>query len=106
MEPTTNQTQTTTETNTREDVAKKSCNAGENTSCCAGKSVGLKNTRVLRQAFVVGSSIIILGFVLEALVDEVWGLLPLLVAGGLMFAGLTGVCPMVLILQQMPWNKK
>jgi len=69
------------------------------------ESVTLQNLPTLRQAFIVASSIIILGYVLGALVDPVFEFLPLLVAGGLMFSGLTGVCPMVLLVQKMPWNR-
>lgn len=65
----------------------------------------LQNLPTLRQAFIVASTIIILGYVLGVLVNPLFEFLPLLVAGGLMFSGLTGVCPMVLILQKMPWNR-
>ena len=67
--------------------------------------VTLQNLPTLRQAFVVASTIIILGYILSALVNPLFEFLPLLVAGGLMFSGLTGVCPMVLLVQKMPWNR-
>ncbi|MEY3783700.1 MAG: hypothetical protein RLZZ230_22 [Candidatus Parcubacteria bacterium] len=67
--------------------------------------VALQNLPTLRQSFVVASVIIILGYVLGALVDPRFEFLPLLVAGGLMFAGVTGVCPMVMLVQKMPWNR-
>ena len=70
------------------------------------EAVELKNLPTLRQAFVVASTLIILGYVLAAFVHPAFEWLPLLVAAGLMFSGLTGVCPMVLILQKMPWNRK
>ncbi len=69
------------------------------------ETVTLKNLPTMRQAFVVASILIILGYVLGALVHPYFELLPLLVAGGLMFSGLSGVCPMVLLVQMMPWNK-
>jgi len=70
------------------------------------EEVRLCNLPTLRQTFVVASSIIIVGYLLEYFVDPVFHWLPLLVAGGLMFSGLTGFCPMVHIVQAMPWNKK
>ena len=68
--------------------------------------VTLKNLPTLRQAFVTASVLIILGYLLGYYVHAGFFLLPLLVAGGLMFSGLVGFCPMVMILQKMPWNKK
>lgn len=67
--------------------------------------VVLKNLPTLRQSFVVASLIIILGYVLGSLVNPFFLVLPLVVAVGLMVAGLTGVCPMVIVLQKLPWNK-
>ena len=68
--------------------------------------VTLKQLPTLRQAFVAASLMIVLGYVLAHYVDERFIYLPLLVAGGLMFSGVVGVCPMVHIVQKMPWNKK
>ena len=69
------------------------------------ESVTLKKLPTMRQAFVVASTLIILGYVLAALIHPGFIYLPLLVAFGLMFSGLVGICPMVLILQKMPWNR-
>lgn len=69
------------------------------------ETVTLKNLPTLRQTFVIGSLIIILGYVLGELVNPIFSFLPLFVAFGLMLAGLTSICPMVLFLQKMPWNK-
>jgi hypothetical protein len=68
--------------------------------------VTLRQLPTLRQAFVVAAFIIVMGYVLAHTVDERWIYLPLLVAGGLLFSGLVGVCPMVYILQGMPWNTR
>lgn len=68
--------------------------------------VSLTNLPTLRQAFVVASSIIILGYVLAYFIHPNFVFLPLLVAGGLMFSGLSGFCPMVFFLQLLPWNRK
>lgn len=70
------------------------------------EAVTLKNLPTLRQAFVVASGLIIVGYVLEALVDPIFGWLPLVVAGGLLFSAVFGFCPMVYFLQLLPWNKK
>jgi len=67
--------------------------------------VRLCNLPTLRQAFVVASSLIIVSYLLEHFVSPLFHWLPLLVAGGLMFSGLVGFCPMVHILQKLPWNK-
>lgn len=68
--------------------------------------ITLKQLPTLRQAFITASLIIVAGYVLAHYVCEDFIYLPLLVAGGLMFSGVVGVCPMVHILQMMPWNKK
>lgn len=67
--------------------------------------VTLKQLPTLRQAFVTAALIIIAGYVLAYYVHENFIYLPLLVAGGLLFSGVVGVCPMVHVLQKMPWNK-
>lgn len=67
--------------------------------------VSLKNLPTLRQAFVAASLIIITAFVLARVVHPDWIYLALLPAFGLMFSGLVGVCPMIMIMQAMPWNK-
>lgn len=69
------------------------------------ESVTLKNLPTLRQAFVVAGILIILGYVLEAILHPLFHWLPLLVAGGLLVAGLSAFCPMVYFLQQLPMNK-
>lgn len=68
--------------------------------------VTLENLPTVRQAFVAASVIIILGYVLAHKVHPDFIYLPLLPAFGLMISGLFGVCPMIMILQRMPWNKR
>ena len=68
------------------------------------ESVSLKNLPTLRQTFVIGSLFIIASYFIE----PYWPLakyLPLLPAIGLMLSGLFGFCPMVHMLQALPWNK-
>jgi hypothetical protein len=68
--------------------------------------ITLRDLPTMRQAFVVASTLITAGVMLSIAVNQYFILLTLLVAGGLMFSGLVGMCPMVLILQKMPWNRK
>jgi hypothetical protein len=69
------------------------------------ETVTLKNLPTLRQTFIVGSLVIIAGYVLAPYFPILkW--LPLLPAIGLMISGVFGFCPMVQILQAMPWNRK
>lgn len=70
------------------------------------EKVTLKQLPTLRQSFAVASLLIIVGMVLGFLTSPWFLALPLLVAFGLMLSATVGVCPMVLILQCMPWNKK
>ncbi len=67
--------------------------------------VTLRHLPTLRQAFVVASLIIFIAFGLGELVHPDWVYLALLPAFGLLFSGLTGMCPMILILQALPWNR-
>lgn len=69
------------------------------------EQVTLENLPTVRQAFIAASIIIILAFVLGHKVHPDFLYLALLPAFGLMVSGLFGVCPMIMILQRMPWNK-
>ncbi len=66
----------------------------------------LRKLSVLRQAFVFASIIIITGVILSVKVDINFIALPVIVSFGLMFAGIVGWCPMIFMLEHMPWNKK
>lgn len=68
--------------------------------------ITLKNLPTLRQTFVVASFLIIIGYVLGYTIHPYFMALPLIVAGGLLFSGTVGICPMVYIIQRMPWNKQ
>jgi rhodanese-related sulfurtransferase len=57
-----------------------------------------------RQAHLVAGLILCTAAVLYVLVGPVWGLLALLPTFGLTLDGLTGICPMRMILKRMPWN--
>lgn len=70
------------------------------------EEVKLCNLPTMRQSFVVASLLIILGNILGYFVHTGFFILTLIVAGGLMFSGVVGICPMVHILQKLPWNKQ
>lgn len=70
------------------------------------EKITLKQLPTMRQSFIVASVLIVTGSILAHYVHEGFIFISLLVAGGLMFSGLVGFCPMVLILQKMPWNNK
>ncbi len=63
--------------------------------------VTLKNLPTVRQAFVIAASIIVAGYVLGHVAHPGFNWLPLVVAGGLLFSGLSGFCPMVYFLQKL-----
>lgn len=68
-------------------------------------NTALKGMRALRQAFFAASTLIIVGLTGAYFVHAYFLILPALVAGGLMFSALVGWCPMIFILEQMPWNR-
>lgn len=70
------------------------------------EKITLRNLPTLRQAFAVASFLVIAAFALAHYVHPDWIYLALLPAFGLLFSALIGVCPMIMILQAMPWNRK
>ena len=70
------------------------------------ETVTLKQLPSLRQSFVVASVLIVLGVLLSQYVHPGFIALSLLVAGGLLFSGVVGFCPMAYIVQKMPWNRE
>jgi len=59
-----------------------------------------------RQVRFCAGIIVLAGAVLTWRVDARWVYLPMLVGGGLTFAGLTNVCGMAMLLAKMPWNSR
>jgi rhodanese-related sulfurtransferase len=59
---------------------------------------------VMRQMQIIAGSLILLG-VLLSFVNPWWLLLSAFVGAGLLTAGITGFCGMVVILKCLPWNK-
>lgn len=74
----------------------------------AGLPVECGQSRVLplmRQVQVVVGSLSILGAALALGLDSRFAVIPLLLGGGLLFAGVTGTCGLALLLAKMPWNR-
>jgi rhodanese-related sulfurtransferase len=61
---------------------------------------------IMRQVQIVASSLIFIAFLASYFINESFIYLALFVGCGLAVAGYTGNCPMVHILQKMPWNNK
>lgn len=61
---------------------------------------------IMRQVQIIASSMIILAFAGSHFITHDLVYLALFVGFGLALAGWTGICPMVAILQRLPWNKK
>ncbi|MGE3608343.1 MAG: rhodanese-like domain-containing protein [Bacteriovoracaceae bacterium] len=61
---------------------------------------------IMRQVQIVASSMIFLAFLAAHFLSPQMIYLALFVGFGLALSGYTGFCPMVFILQRMPWNNK
>ena len=61
---------------------------------------------IMRQVQIVASSMIFMAFILSRFVSYEFIYIALFVGLGLALSGYTGICPMVFILQKMPWNNK
>jgi rhodanese-related sulfurtransferase len=78
----------------------------------AGKKEGLlvirqkKHIPLFRQVFIGAGLFVLLGLVLATFVDPRWIILDWFVACSMVIAGITGYCPMAMLLDKMPWNKQ
>jgi len=61
---------------------------------------------ILRQMQITAGSLALLGVVLGTWVNPNFYALSGFIGAGLVFAGISGVCPMVRLLQRMPWNRR
>jgi rhodanese-related sulfurtransferase len=61
---------------------------------------------LMRQVHMIASSLIILSFLGSKFIFHDLVYLALFVGFGLALAGFVGFCPMLIILQKMPWNNK
>ena len=66
---------------------------------------GKKTISLERQVRIAAGSLVVLGALLAQFVHPYWGILPVLVGSGLVFAGLTDTCGMGMLLARMPWNQ-
>jgi rhodanese-related sulfurtransferase len=66
---------------------------------------GRQRISLERQVRIAAGSLAALGGVLAAFVHPLFGLLPALVGGGLVFAGLTDTCGMGMLLSRLPYNR-
>lgn len=60
---------------------------------------------LLRQVQIIVGLLSALGAGLALAVHPWFAVIPLLLGGGLLFAGLTGFCGLALLLAKLPWNK-
>ena len=60
---------------------------------------------VLRQTQGVIGTVLLASVALAYLVSPAWLVLPGIVGVGLLAAGVTGVCPMALLVARLPWNR-
>lgn len=77
---------------------------------CRASGLGLLKgeSRVLplmRQVQIVIGVVSAAGAALSVWKDPLFGLIPLFMGLGLLFAGLTGTCGLALVMARMPWNK-
>jgi len=61
---------------------------------------------LMRQMQITAGTIALIGVLLGTWVAPGFYVLPAFIGGGLMFAGITGFCPMVRLLGRMPWNRR
>lgn len=61
---------------------------------------------LMRQVQIAAGLMVLLGAVLGAVVAPAFHALSAFVGAGLVFAGLTGNCPMANMLAAMPWNRR
>lgn len=66
---------------------------------------GKKTISLERQIRIIAGSLVVLGVVLGAVVDPWFTGLSAFVGAGLVFAGVTDICPMAMGLARMPWNQ-
>jgi len=61
---------------------------------------------IMRQVQIIASTMIFIAFLGAAFITPSFIYLALFVGFGLAMAGYIGLCPMVFLLQKMPWNNK
>src|SRR5215472_9176229 len=64
-----------------------------------------KTLPLMRQVQLTVGAISAAGAVLALLADARFSIIPLIMGCGLVFAGLTGICGLALLLAKLPWNR-
>ncbi len=67
--------------------------------------VYLKDMPTMRQSLFVASMFILLGLLLAHFVHPYFIGLTILAGLGLSFSSIAGFCPLLIVIQAMPWNK-
>ncbi len=60
---------------------------------------------IMRQVQIVAGSLVLTGLILSHYIGAQWIYLSGFVACGLIFAGVSGLCPMAKLLEMLPWNQ-
>jgi rhodanese-related sulfurtransferase len=66
---------------------------------------GKKSISLERQVRITAGALVLMGVILSALHNPLWIVLSGFVGAGLVFAGITDTCGMVMLLSRMPWNQ-
>jgi len=64
-----------------------------------------KTIPIIRQVMLVAGMMVFLGLLLAHWYSPYFLLVDVMVGFGMVFAGLTGICPMAYVLSRMPWNR-
>jgi len=74
----------------------------------AGKPCARGERRILpldRQVRIAMGLLVVAGVALGALVHPAWYALAAFVGAGMIFAGITDICPLAILIGKMPWNE-
>ncbi len=69
------------------------------------EKTGRRVMPIIQQVMIVAGTMVLVGIILGDLHSRYWYLLSAFVGGGLLFAGISGICAMSKILSKAPWNK-
>lgn len=84
------------------------CVQGGVAECSKISGAVLKNSSrlpIMRQVLISAGLLVVLGIVCSKIIHPGFIFLSLFVGSGLVFAGVTGICGMALLLEKMPWNR-
>ena len=72
----------------------------------SSEKIYLSNMPTMRQSLFVASILILSGLLLAHFVHVYFIGLTILVGLGLLFSSIAGFCPLLMLIQAMPWNKE